>query len=144
MTPQYGEAFTGVGVNAAHINTVLGLRDGSVGTAWATALATPSVGHARFVVVKEPNQPVLPMTLFVNKATIESDRHGEMTWVAGQRGVAQGVERATAEGVISSFRLNELALIVAVWVNPLANNDAEVESNNADATYRALLMGNSA
>ncbi len=144
MTPQYGEAFTGVGVNAAHINTVLGLRDGSVGTAWATALATPSVGHARFVVVKEPNQPVLPMTLFVNKATIESDRHGEMTWVAGQRGVAQGVERATAEGVISSFRLNELALIVAVWVNPLANDDAEVESNNADATYRALLMGNSA
>jgi 5,6,7,8-tetrahydromethanopterin hydro-lyase len=142
MTPQYGEAFTGVGVNAAHINTVLGLRDGSVGTAWATALATPSVGHARFVVVKEPNQPVLPMTLFVNKATIENERHGEITWGAGQRGVAQGVERAITEGIVPSSRLNELALIVAVWVNPLADDDALVEENNADATYRALLMGN--
>ena len=141
MTPQYGEAFTGHGVNAAHINTVLGLREGSVGTAWATALATPSVGHTRFVVVKEPNQPVSPMTLFVNKATIESERHGEITWVAAQRGVAEGVNRAAVEGVISQSRLSELALIVAVWVNPLADDDAQVEANNADATYRALSMG---
>lgn len=141
MTPQYGEAFTGQGVNAAHINTVLGLREGSVGTAWATALGTPSVGHTRFVVVNEPNQPVSPMTLFVNKATIESERHGEITCVAGQRGVAKGVERAAREGVISATSLTELALIVAVWVNPLADDDALVEANNADATYRALSMG---
>ena len=142
MTPQYGEAFTGAGVNAAHINTVLGNREGSVGTAWATALATPSAGHARFVVVTSPNHPVSPMTLFVNKATIEGERHGEITWGAGQRGVAEGVERATADGIIPAAHLNELALIVAVWVNPLADDDAQVEANNADATYRALAMGN--
>ena len=35
-----GESFVGDGVNAAHINVVLGRRDGPVGTAWATALAT--------------------------------------------------------------------------------------------------------
>ena len=33
-----GESFVGDGVNAAHINVVLGRRDGPVGTAWATAL----------------------------------------------------------------------------------------------------------
>jgi len=49
---QLGEAFVGEGPNAAHVNTVLGGRDGSVGTAWATALATPSQGHAPFVVVR--------------------------------------------------------------------------------------------
>ena len=38
---QIGEGFAGDGVNAAHINTVLGPKDGPVGTAWATALATP-------------------------------------------------------------------------------------------------------
>ena len=45
---QIGEAFVGKGVNAAHVNTILGAREGPVGTAWATALATPSAGHAPF------------------------------------------------------------------------------------------------
>ena len=46
-----GESFVGEGAEAAHVNTVLGGRDGPVGTAWATALATPkavlsNVGHS--------------------------------------------------------------------------------------------------
>src|SRR5437762_1416038 len=36
-----GESFIGEGAEAAHINTVLGDRDGPVGIAWTTALATP-------------------------------------------------------------------------------------------------------
>ncbi len=35
-----GESFVGEGAEAAHVNTVLGHRDGPVGVAWATALAT--------------------------------------------------------------------------------------------------------
>ena len=50
-----GEGFVGSGANAAHINIVLGLRDGPVGTAWATALATPREGHVPFVAVAQPN-----------------------------------------------------------------------------------------
>ena len=63
-----GESYVGEGAEAAHINTVLGDRDGPVGTAWATALATPRPGHAAFVVILRPNLPVKPLTLFVNKA----------------------------------------------------------------------------
>ena len=74
-----GEGFVGKGANAAHINVVLGLRDGPVGTAWATALATPREGHVPFVAVAQPNMPVVPFTLFVNKAAIANDRHGELT-----------------------------------------------------------------
>ena len=66
-----GEGFAGDGVNAAHINTMLGPKDGPVGIAWATALATPRAGHIPFVVVLAPNLPVKPTTLFVNKATID-------------------------------------------------------------------------
>jgi len=39
---QFGESFIGQGVNAAHINTVLGETGGPVETAWVTALATGS------------------------------------------------------------------------------------------------------
>lgn len=138
--PQYGEAFAGEGANAAHINTVLGLRDGPVGHAWATSLATPSEGHARFVVVRAPNDPVMPFTLFVNKATIAGERHAQLTWQAAQWGVADGVDAAVADGVITGD-LKVLALIVAVWVDPAADDAAIVRANNAEATRLALLRG---
>ena len=48
---QIGESYVGEGAEAAHINTVLGDRDGPVGAAWATALATPRAGHAAFVTI---------------------------------------------------------------------------------------------
>ena len=57
---ELGEAFVGSGPNAAHVNTCSAPRDGPVGAAWATALATPSAGHAPFVVVLHPGLPVKP------------------------------------------------------------------------------------
>lgn len=140
MTPQYGEAFVGEGPNAAHINTVLGLRDGPVGQAWATSLATPSAGHTRFVVVRGPNDPVVPFTLFVNKATIEGECHAQLTWQAAQAGVADGVDAAVAAGAITGD-LDLLALIVAVWVDPNAEDAELVRSNNSAATALSLSRG---
>src|SRR5438445_10345721 len=90
-TTQIGESFVGDGPDAAHINTVLGRYGGPVEVAWTTALATPRPGHAAFVAVLRPNLPVRPLTLFVNKATIAGERHGELTWGAAQAGVAAGV-----------------------------------------------------
>ncbi|HZN16227.1 MAG TPA: formaldehyde-activating enzyme [Acidimicrobiales bacterium] len=135
---QLGEAFVGDGANAAHVNTVLGRRDGPVGTAWATALATPTTGHAPFVVVLQPGVPVRPFTLFVNKAGIESDDHARLTWGAAQAGVAAGVADAAADNVIADL---DDVLIAAVWVNPAADDAAAVFANNRDATRRALAMG---
>lgn len=39
-----GAVLIGAGAEAAHINSVLGHRSGPAGTAWATALAQPSLG----------------------------------------------------------------------------------------------------
>ncbi len=132
-----GEGFAGDGANAAHINVVLGLRDGPVGTAWATALATPREGHVPFVAVAQPNMPVVPFTLFVNKAAIADDRHGELTWGAAQAGVAAGVGLAHRASLFEGD-IDSLVLIVAVWVNPGAENEEAVFTNNRDATYAAL------
>jgi 5,6,7,8-tetrahydromethanopterin hydro-lyase len=137
---QLGESFVGEGAEAAHVNTVLGLREGPVGTAWATALASPSAGHAPFVVVLQPGLPVQPFTLFVNKAAIAGDRHGELTWGAAQAGVAAGVADAVADGVVSGD-LTQLALIAAVWVNPAATDADTVFANNRAATATALAAG---
>jgi 5,6,7,8-tetrahydromethanopterin hydro-lyase len=138
---QLGESFVGSGPEAAHLNTVLGLRSGPVGTAWATALATPGEGHAGFVVVAQPNLPVKPMTLFVNKATIASEIHGRMTWGPAQLGVASGVLDAVADGVVEGDEVDRLVLIAAVWVDPSASDADLVYENNRQATREALRNG---
>jgi 5,6,7,8-tetrahydromethanopterin hydro-lyase len=136
-----GEGFAGSGPNAAHVNTVLGAKDGPVGTAWATALATPRLGHAPFVVVAQPNVPVKPFTLFVNKAAIDGDVHARLTWGAAQAGVAAGVIAALREGVVAESDADALLLIAAVWVNPEAGDEDAVFDNNREATLAALAAG---
>jgi 5,6,7,8-tetrahydromethanopterin hydro-lyase len=136
-----GEGFVGEGPDAAHINTILGPAEGPVGTAWATALANPRAGHVPFMAVARPGVAVKPPTLFVNKAAIEPGRHGDLTWGAAQAGVAAGVADAVDEGVIRRDRLNSLLLIVAVWVNPAADDEHEVFENNREATLTALRNG---
>ena len=140
-TTQIGESFVGDGADAAHVNTVLGRYGGPVETAWATALATPRPGHAAFVAVLQPNLPVQPLTLFVNKATISGDRHGELTWGAAQAGVAAGVADAVATGVVPEAEAADLLLIAAVWVNPDAGDADAVFANNRRATADALANG---
>jgi 5,6,7,8-tetrahydromethanopterin hydro-lyase len=136
-----GESFVGDGVNAAHINTVLGERNGPAGVAWATALASPSAGHVPFVAVLKPSLPVKPMTLFVTKSAPVDDAHGIMIWGPAQAGVAAGVADAVADGVIPESYADSHALIAAVWVNPGADDADEVYKNNRLATATALRNG---
>lgn len=137
-TTLVGEGFEGSGPNAAHVNTVLGRKGGPVETAWATALATPRLGHAPFVVVLRPNLPVKPLTLFVNKADIRGDTHAHLTWGAAQAGVARGVLSAVSDGTIPVGEVNQLLLIAAVWVDWAADDADLVYEQNAAATRAAL------
>jgi 5,6,7,8-tetrahydromethanopterin hydro-lyase len=141
---QVGEGFVGDGADAAHVNTILGPREGPVGSAWATALATPRPGHVPFIAILRPGLATKPPTLFVNKATIESARHGELTWGAAQAGVAAGVAEAVASGAIDAGAVDDLLVIAAVWVNPAAADEEAVFANNRSATLTALSNGKEA
>jgi len=136
-----GESYIGAGAEAAHVNTILGERSGPVAVAWATALATPSAGHAPFVAVVVPGIPVKPLTLFVNKAAIAGDEHGTLTWGAAQAGVAGGVADAVSEGILSEADADQSLIIAAVWVNPAARDADQVYANNRTATREALRAG---
>jgi 5,6,7,8-tetrahydromethanopterin hydro-lyase len=141
ITMQLGECFVGSGPNAAHVNTVLGARAGPVGSAWAAALATPTRGHAPFVAVVRPGLPAKPFTLLVNKAEVRDGDHARLTWGPAQGGVAGGVVDAVVAGVVPADAVDELVLIVAVWVDPAADDGNEVYRNNREATSGALRAG---
>ena len=133
-----GEGFVGSGANAAHVNVVLGRKGGPVETAWVTALATPRQGHAAFVAVVQPNVPVKPLTLFVNKADIRDEGHARLTWGAAQAGVARGVAEVVAADLVPHEEVDEILLLAAVWVDWAADDATAVYENNADATRAAL------
>ncbi len=141
MSTQFGEAFVGEGAEAAHVNTVLGAVGGPVETAWVTALATPRAGHVPFVATVQPGVAVRPFTLFVNKATVETERHAALTWGAAQAGVAAGVMEAVAEGTLSEGEVDVQLLVAAVWVNPEAADERLVFENNRQAVLGALRAG---
>ena len=141
MSFEVGEGFAGDGANAAHINTVLGKKSGPVGSAFVTTLGSPTVGHIPFLVVWKPNVPVTPATLFVNKAAIANDRHGELTWGAAQAGVAHGVTEYAAQRFTEIGQSDAFVLLTAVWVNPEANDAEAVYRSNHQATVAALEQG---
>ncbi len=138
---QLGESFIGSGVNAAHVNTVFGHREGPAGVAWASALATPSQGHVPFVTVLQPSLPVKPLTLFVTKAAPADDDHGLLIWGPAQAGIASGVADALADGIISREQADSHVIIAAVWVNPGADDADVVFANNRLSVRTAIENG---
>jgi 5,6,7,8-tetrahydromethanopterin hydro-lyase len=133
MEMYIGEGFAGDGVNASHINIMIGPRNGVVGQAFSTSLATPSQGHCPFMVVIKPNVPAKPMTLYVNKAAIGSDLHGNATWGASQAAIAKAVTEAQLQGTLPPEAEDEWCIVTANWVNPGCTDLDEVFANN----YRA-------
>lgn len=138
---QIGESFVGDGVNAAHVNTVFGHREGPAGVAWASALATPSQGHVPFVTVLRPSLPVKPLTLFVTKAAPAGDAHGLLIWGPAQAGIAAGVADALAAGTITREQADSHVVIAAVWVNPAADDAEAVYANNRESARTAIENG---
>lgn len=133
-----GESFIGSGPNAAHINVMLGDKGGPVGSAFASALSSPTKGHLPYMVVLQPGVPVKPATAFINKADLRGDVHESMTWGPAQAGVAKGIQECLIEGILPAHAENEWCVIAAVWVNWTANDADEVFRNNYLAAKTAV------
>ena len=135
-----GEGWSGEAPDGSHVNVVLARRGSPTAAVALSMLANPSPGHTPVLVCVGPTQqeyePVWPPTLMMNKATALDDRHQTMTWGAAQLGIGQGVLDAVADGLIEAS--GDLLVLVAVWVDPVADDETAVRHANRDATRKAL------
>ena len=69
MSMFIGEALVGDGNEVAHIDLLIGEKDGPVGTAFANALANQSAGHSNLLAVIAPNLMCKPATMMITKVT---------------------------------------------------------------------------
>ena len=133
-----GEALAGGGAEVAHIDVMIGLKDGPVGEAYARAKAAPSAGHEPLVAILEPNVMVKPLTLIVPTVTIRGMRQASMVYGPAQAGVAKAVADCLADGIIPKEVVEDLVIIANVFVHPSAVNRHRVYVNNYKAMRHAV------
>ena len=147
MTPdeldgRIGEGWGGVKPNGSHVNVVLARRGSPTAAAATSMLAHPSPGHTPVLVCvgerESEYEPVWPPTLMMNKATAVEERHQTLTWGAAQLGIAQGVLDAVADGLIEATQ--DVIVLVAVWVDPGAEDETALREANREAMRKALAM----
>lgn len=131
-----GEAWSGETPNGSHVNVVLARRGSPTAAAAVTAFTGPAKGHTPVLVCLGAGAPVWPPTVMMNKWPAETELQELLTWGAAQLGIGEGVLDAVADGLLRPD--GETVVLVAVWVDPGADAEADVRQANRDATHRAL------
>jgi bifunctional enzyme Fae/Hps len=134
-----GEALIGDGFEVAHIDLIIGSKDGPVGHAFASALASPKQGHTPMLAVIRPNLPPKPSTLIVPKVTVVGMEDANKIFGPAQAAVAKAVADAVEEGIIPGDKCDEWVVIVSVFVHPKAEDYRKIYQFNYGATKTALM-----
>ncbi len=138
MAMYVGEALAGEGNEIAHIDLLIGDKDGPVGAAFANALARQSAGHTNLLAVLTPNLAVKPSTVLVTKVTIQGMKQAVQMFGPAQAAVAKAVADSVAEGVIRKDQAEELVIVCGVFIHPAAENDRKIYDYNLAATKDAI------
>jgi 5,6,7,8-tetrahydromethanopterin hydro-lyase len=133
-----GEALVGEGNEIAHIDLLIGSKDGPVGTAFANALARQSEGHTNLLAVLTPNLAVKPATVLITKVTIKGMRQAVQMFGPAQAAVAKAVADSVADGVISKKQAEDFVCVCGVFIHPEAADDKKIYNYNYEATKMAL------
>ncbi len=144
MSMYIGEALAGDGNEIAHIDLLIGSKDGPVGQAFANALARQSEGHSNLLAVLTPNLAVKPATVLITKVTIKGMKQAVQMFGPAQAAVAKAVADQVEAGVIPKNKAEELVIVCGVFIHPAANDDKKIYQYNYDATKMAIAnaMGN--
>ena len=133
-----GEALIGEGNEVAHIDLLIGDKQGPVGEAFASGMTNLSVGHTPLLAVIRPNLPPKPHTLLVPKVTIKDMGDASKIFGPAQAAVAKAVADAVEEGVIPKGKLDDWVIICSVFINPKATDTRKIYHYNYGATKLAL------
>src|SRR5262245_40990071 len=120
MSMYIGEALVGGGDEVAHIDLLIGSKDGPVGHAFAMALANQSKGHSNLMAVLEPNLLTKPATVLITKVTIEGLHQAVQMFGPAQKAVAKAVADCVSAGVIAKDQAEGLVIVCGVFIHPKA------------------------
>jgi len=133
-----GEALVGEGNEVAHIDLLIGDKNGPVGIAFASGMTNLSAGHTPLLAVIRPNLPPKPQTLIVPKVTIKTMEDVSKIFGPAQAAVAKAVADALEEDIIPKEKLDDWVIVCSVFVHPQATDTRKIYHYNYSATKLAL------
>jgi len=135
---QVGESLVGDGNEVAHIDLLMGSKAGPVGEAFAEALINQHEGHTNLLAVVAPNLPAKPDTLMANKVTMKGATQAVQMFGPAQAAVARAVVDSVREGVIPEGQVDDLCIIVGVFIHWDATDDKKIFDFNYQATKESI------
>ena len=138
MSMYIGEALFGEMPEIAHIDLLIGDKDGPVGHAFANALARQSRGHSNLLALLEPNLVCKPVTVLITKVTIEGAKQATQMFGSAQYAVAKAVADSVAEGVIPKDQAEKLCIVCGVFIHWEAEDNKKIIDFNYQATKLAI------
>lgn len=138
MSMFIGEALVGEGNEIAHIDLLIGSKEGPVGIAFANALARQSEGHSNLLAVLTPNLAVKPATVLITKVTIKGAKQAVQMFGPAQAAVAKAVADSVESGVIPAADAEKLVIVCGVFIHWDASDDKKIYQYNYEATKNAL------
>jgi 5,6,7,8-tetrahydromethanopterin hydro-lyase len=133
-----GEALVGDGNEIAHIDMLIGDKNGPVGHAFAAALADQKAGHSNLLAVLTPNLLAKPATVLITKVTIKGATQAVQMFGPAQAAVAKAVADSVAEGVIPKADAENLVIICGVFIHWQAKDDTKIYQFNYEATKLSI------
>jgi len=133
-----GEALVGEMPEIAHIDLLIGSKDGPVGVAFANALANQSEGHSNLLAVLEPNLVCKPATVLITKVTIKHGDQALLMFGPAQAAVAKAVADSVAAGVIPKSEAENLVIVCGVFIWTTAKDKTKIYDYNYEATKLAI------
>ncbi|MGA2523286.1 MAG: bifunctional 5,6,7,8-tetrahydromethanopterin hydro-lyase/3-hexulose-6-phosphate synthase [Candidatus Bathyarchaeia archaeon] len=133
-----GESLVGEGNEVAHIDLMIGDKDGPVGHAFANGMTNLSAGHTPLLAVIRPNLPPKPHTLIVPKVTVKNMADTGKIFGPAQAAVAKAIADSTEEGIIPREHLDDWVIICSVFIHPQATDYRRIYQYNYGATKMAL------
>src|SRR6201993_2031813 len=138
MSMYIGEALVGEGNEVAHIDLLIGSKDGPVGSAFANALANQKAGHSNLLAVLTPNLICKPATVLITKVTIKGAKQAVQMFGPAQAAVAKAVTDSVAAGVIPKNEADNLVIVCGVFIHWEAKDDNKIYQYNYEATKMAI------
>jgi 4-hydroxy-tetrahydrodipicolinate synthase len=133
LTLCVGEGFAGPPFSEiAHIDLLLGNKDGPVGKAIARARNEPRPGHELTILSERP------LTLLVPTVTVRGAKARQLVYEEAASGVKLALEHAIAHHNLPEAIVDDICLIANVFVHPAASIRQRVKINNYKAMRAAI------
>lgn len=135
-----GEGLAGEGNEIAHIDLLVGRKDGPLGPVFGDALARQTAGHSNLLAVLAPNKVVKPDTVMFTKVTIKGAKQAVQMFGPAQAAVAWAVGDELVAGSFKDLAddPNDLCIVAGVFIHWEAADDGKIFAYNYEATRLAI------